>query len=820
MNMNYKKSIWAICILASTSPITHLQAADNIDQLREQGVVLIRSGQVEQGLEQLRTLLNQQPQNQKLIADYIVSTQAHQKLTLADLGYLQNIQVQDFPNYAWLSVVKGQRDLKQFQSAAKWAETFYQQSQQQEWLVWDGVLSAEAGQSAQAKQKLAQINKEQLSPDYLAQMSYAYRVLNMPVEALETAKYALSKQETNPDIQEQYVLALMVNSDYAEAEQYIQTHRLNKSRPNLQHSIKLNEFSQRIQNAIQSQRMLTYRDQGMLAYNKLDQVIADMQRYEAELPEDQAIRRKFYYDYSYALNARQASKQTLATLQKVNIPILEMPAYVRHAAADSYLRLRQPQQAEIYYRSLLLEKNYPNYDVYAGLYYSLVEQEKFKQADQLIVQMDHLLPTFIYSQAKGVNKTTHDDRFEYLALKGLNYAYRNEHAKAQQYFEQLLAQAPNNVSYQNNLALIQRWREKPELSESNLSQLNGVEPIDQATRINHMQNSQALGNIQAWKAQTADLQQRAPLDTGVKLSQKELNDRNRATIQHQTTISRSKSDSRDLLGQLKGSRERDHETRLNSPWFYDNYRAYTTHDYRWSDFDDGEVDDSRIGLGLEWASNRKHASIALSQATDGDRFGAELEWSHWLNDHWNYHLGYNSQADIPLQALDRGFEGESYAVGVDWQQNESRKAGATYQLTDIDDGNTRQEAAAYFMQQIFQAPHHITQATLRGYYGKNDDIEADYFNPESNYSLEVALAHDWMTWRNYDRHFSQHFEASVGTYKQTDFSAKAIYNFYYQHDWQLSRTWKLNYGIGWGVHPYDGDSEERTYGVIGFEGRF
>jgi hypothetical protein len=41
--------------------------------------------------------------------------------------------------------------------------------------------------------------------------------------------------------------------------------------------------------------------------------------------------------------------------------------------------------------------------------------------------MDHLLPTFIYSQAKGVNKATHDDRFEYLALKGLNYAYRNEH---------------------------------------------------------------------------------------------------------------------------------------------------------------------------------------------------------------------------------------------------------------------------------------------------------------------------------------------------------------------------------------------------------
>ncbi|MCO8041993.1 poly-beta-1,6 N-acetyl-D-glucosamine export porin PgaA [Acinetobacter bohemicus] len=817
--MNYKKSIWVTCIIASTSSITCVKAADSIDQLREASVILIRGGQVEEGLSQLSALLAEQPKNQNLLADYIVSAHAYQKLTLADLHHLSNIHIQSFPEYAWLSVIKGQRDLKQFQSAAKWADIFYQRSQQQQWLVWQGVLNAESGQTVQAKQLLAQVKQDQLSPDYLAQMSYAYRLLDMPIEALATAKAALNKQ-VDGDIQEQYILALMANSDYAEAEQYIQNHHLSALRPNLQHSLKLHEFSQRIQNAIQSQRMLTYRDQGMLAYSKLDHVITDMQHYEAALPEDQAIRRKFYYDYSYALNTRQASKQVLAELQKVNLPILDMPAYVRHAAADSYLKLRQPKQAEVYYRSLLSEKNYPDYDVYAGLYYSLIEQEKFKQADQLIVQMDHLLPTFNYSAAKGVNRTTHDDRLEYLGLKGLNYAYRNEHAMAERYFEQLVAQAPNNVSYRNNLALIQRWREKPELSESNLAQLRGVEPVDQATRINHMQNSQALGNIQWWRAQNADLMQRSPLDTGVQLSQKELNDRNRPTIQHQSTLSKSKSDSRDLLVQLKGARERDHQTRLNSPWLYDNYRAYATHDYRWSDFDDGEVDDSRIGLGVEWASNRKHASIALSQTTDGDRFGAELEWSQWLNDHWNYHMAYNSQADIPLQAVRRGFDGQSYNVGFNWQQNESRKAGATYQLTDIDDGNTRQEAAAYFMQQVYQAPHHITQASLRGYYGKNDDIAADYFNPESNYSLELGLAHDWMTWRNYDRHFSQHFEASAGTYKQKDYSADAIYNVYYQHEWQLSRTWKLHYGIGWGVHPYDGDSEERTYGVIGFEGRF
>lgn len=70
-------------------------------------------------------------------------------------------------------------------------------------------------------------------------MSYAYRVLNlMPVEALEIAQDALSKQALNIDIQEQYVLALMANSDYVQVEQYINSHNLSASRPNLIHSVK------------------------------------------------------------------------------------------------------------------------------------------------------------------------------------------------------------------------------------------------------------------------------------------------------------------------------------------------------------------------------------------------------------------------------------------------------------------------------------------------------------------------------------------------------------------------------------------------------
>src|SRR5699024_11204871 len=111
---------------------------------------------------------------------------------------------------------------------------------------------------------------------------------------------------------------------------------------------------------------------------------------------------------------------------------------------------------------------------------------------------------------------------------------------------------------------------------------------------------------------------------------------------------------------LKGNREQDHLTRINSPWFFDNFRSYVDHSIRSAEYDTGKIDDQRIGLGLEWESRRKNANIMLSQSInneqDQDRFGVQVSWSQWLNDHWQYGLGFNSQADIPLQAIKNGNE--------------------------------------------------------------------------------------------------------------------------------------------------------------------
>lgn len=315
-----------------------------------------------------------------------------------------------------------------------------------------------------------------------------------------------------------------------------------------------------------------------------------------------------------------------------------------------------------------------------------------------------------------------------------------------------------------------------------------------------MQNAQALNDITGWRQLNQTLSQTAADDTGVQLSRKELEDRDHFSIRHESYFSESRSDQEQLLNRLKGSEDRTHWTRLNSPWLNEHYQVFVDHQHRQGRYEDGTLDNPRLGLGIAWSKDRKYASLLLSQSLDEDRLGAALDWSHWLNDHWQYQ--------------------QSYRAGFNWQANESRKAGAQFQLTDIDDGNTRQEYQAYFSQQLYQAPHHLSRATLSGYYGKNKPVAVDYFNLESSHSLEFKLEHDWMSWRRYEQHFNQHFELTLGTFGQKNYSSEPIYNLFYRHDWRVSRTWKLHYGIGWGSHPYDGKTEEKTYAVFGFEGRF
>ncbi|PJG68237.1 poly-beta-1,6 N-acetyl-D-glucosamine export porin PgaA [Acinetobacter seifertii] len=791
-----------------------------VDVLREQAIQHYRAGQTQHAVYQLDQLLKQYPHDQKLLADYLI-VMSNEKKDLTKLkDLLVNINYVNFPEYAKLPLIQNFRDFKHFKIAIEWANKLNIQKTIDGCILLS-VLYAESQDTVNAKTLLSKINIKNLNADQLVRIAYAYRLINLPVDALATIEHAYQQQAKSSSILQEYVYDLIAIGAYKKAQQLLQTSEKNQQTVQLQQTLQVSEFSQQVNNAITRYKYLNR--QGLSdteSFTELDSVLEQGQKLQQQIKPEGPNYLRFHYDYLYALDFRGRAKAVLDNFTQLNIPLEKLPAYVRHAIADSYLAEQKPKQAELAYKTLLTEKNYPDMIVYSGLYYSYIEQEKYKEAEQLLTEVDHLIPTYKYSQAKGVDKTSHPDRDDYIVLKGMHLAYANHLEQAEKHFEKTVEQAPANESLINNLARVERWREKPLEAKKTISRLNGIDPIAKDTRINEMQNAQALGDIQTWRKTTQNLVQFYPEDSGVIKSRKELDDRNRATISHSTTWGQSKANNSDSVSGQNGLKDREMETRLNSPWIKDNYRLFAWHQDRYGEYNFGDVHNQRYGVGAEWQANRKALSAILSQSTDGGQAGVRLDWSQWLNDHWQYQLQYNSQADIPLQAIDAGEDGQSYRAVLTWQKDESRQIGASYGLTDISDGNKQQEFSTFWRERLFAAPHHITYGTVRGFFGSNSQDQTAYFSPSSHYSAELNLSHDWVTWREYERSFKQHFEAGVGFYKQADYSTKPTYSLQYQHQWQLSRTWQLNYGIGWQYHPYDGHAEQHAYGIFGFEGRF
>ncbi len=145
----------------------------------------------------------------------------------------------------------------------------------------------------------------------------------------------------------------------------------------------------------------------------------------------------------------------------MNIPLEKLPAYVRHAIADSYLAEQKPKKAEFAYKTLLTEKNYPDMTVYTGLYYSYIEQEKYKEAEQLLAEVDRLIQLSYIVRLRVCDKISHPIVMIILLLQGMHLAYANHLDQAEKHFQKKVEQAPANESLINNLARVERWREKP-----------------------------------------------------------------------------------------------------------------------------------------------------------------------------------------------------------------------------------------------------------------------------------------------------------------------------------------------------------------------
>jgi poly-beta-1,6 N-acetyl-D-glucosamine export porin PgaA len=501
-------------------------------------------------------------------------------------------------------------------------------------------------------------------------------------------------------------------------------------------------------------------------------------------------------------------------LQNANAAI---PPYTRQAAADAYLALRQPQQATPIYTDLIEANPRPSVTLLTGAYYAAIESEQYDLAERWLVQLDHSTPVWLDTPDTTREPEPNWERVEVDQLQVLDAIYRNHHDEGTTAARKLFEKAPRNVGLINTYATALRWRGLPAHAQRQAELAAAYAPEDRQTRTNLANNARDLEQFDRWARLIEPLARTFDQDTTIQRSRAELADRDHFSVSGQASI--GDSDGGDAVD---GSRDRELLLRLNSPWSDNGIRAYAQEYYRWGDYEEGDARFNRPGIGVEWRWARKHAWATLSDdGFSGDEIGIRLGWSQWLNDHWQYELVADSYArETPLRAEREGLQGRLYQGSLTWRQNESRQATLEASLLDISDGNVRSGMNAALTQRIQASAHHLTRAVGSASLSHNSQPGGVYYNPEDTHSVGIALEHDWLTWRDYERSFTQNFELGATSEWETGEGAAAGFDALYGHTWELSRTWSMNYGIGWGSHEYDGEREQRTVGVLGFSGVF
>jgi len=494
------------------------------------------------------------------------------------------------------------------------------------------------------------------------------------------------------------------------------------------------------------------------------------------------------------------------------------PLYVRRAAADAYLAQRQPAKAAELYAQLVDENPRPPVPLSMAYYYALIESERYGDAADLLARLDRNTPIWRYQTGSNrAQRSPNWERMDVDQLMVLDALYRNHEDQAETLSRRLFENAPRSASLANGYATALRWRGKPAEAARITELATAYAPDAKDTRINRANNARDLEHYDVWAAELAPLQRDFPQDTTVRRSAAELHDRDRPSIVGEASYGNSDG------GQaVNGSHDLETRVRMNSPWSDTGWRAYAEHYYRWGDYEGGEARFNRPGIGAEWAWDRKRAWATISDDRfTGDDTGVQVGWSQWLDDHWQYQLMADTYAtETPLRAQRENFQGRFYQGQLNWREDESRSASVSAGVLDIADGNTRTIYDADFSQRIQASAHHLTRAVISGNHVHNSQPGGAYYNPENAESTGLTFEHDWLTWRSYERSLTQNFQIGVNAEWQEDYDAAAGFDALYQHSWELSRTWRINYGIGWGSHEYDGNREDRVFGVLGFSGVF
>lgn len=531
----------------------------------------------------------------------------------------------------------------------------------------------------------------------------------------------------------------------------------------------------------------------------LDQVIA------ATKPSD-PIWKQAQSDRLLALANLNRAGDVVRSFEHLQQVKTDIPDYALLRVADAYLAIHNPERAEGLYRRLAGRMPHDP-DLWSGLAYAQFEREHISSSFATIDRAWKDAPQLLQSKDLRVPQTNELNTafgLQAAAMRG----YADLSYEEQKMLSAMLAAAPANASLNHALAMTYLARGWPLLAGR---QERIADSFEQPDELPTIEDAKILE--QAGKRDCAD----ALLGP---LLRREGN--NPPMIRYLRDRAIERGWQSDVHGGFEwsssrfiGTNSQSSEAHLYSPLIDNRWRAYIHSSGDNGEFQGGGTWRSRgaLGMSFDYARQGFWAEAGADQNPAEAKLGVAAGTNLWFGDHWNLSVKGDTDdlSQVQLITSLQNIRARSVNANLSWRQSDLSSVGAGFVRFLFTDGNQRTIISGSWDQRAWTAPHFLISISPQFWTSWNSrDENRVYFNPRRDASAGALATLRWITWRRYESNFAQQITVFGGPYWQENYGTGVAMNTSYMQNWAINRRFGAFGKVTWNSQPYDGSNDHYT----------
>lgn len=470
----------------------------------------------------------------------------------------------------------------------------------------------------------------------------------------------------------------------------------------------------------------------------------------------------------------------------------DAPYWLRNAAADAYLALHHPAEAETLYRSFAVERA-GEPQPWLGIYWSAIEQRHYGDAAAALVRL---------AKIPGQEQTAEIQR-------GWLLLFQDRTSEGQACFEALFRKFPGDRRVREGLATAYLWQGWPRQGLMSVDEVIARTTLDvprvdnPAARISRAGALAALGDLAAARREADDLVALYPENIHAQRLRRDIRTQLAPEARLEGRYDTSDRGLGEEWNQLEVSAPLGTRARL-SAGAYDS----RSDDQRYSR---GDVRDAYLGVSLRpdrWLSLNAQVDWDINRVFNRSP-AADLRVALLPDDRWRADLGYARGAwrDLPLRARAEGIDANTYDAGLSYTAGTRWDARFGGGRSDLSDGNQRTWGLAAAHLLVRQGPVYKASFGVEVYTSTDSRNDVAYYSPLRDRSASLTHRSEWVTANAPGHRHAFSLLVTAGVYDEQGFAAGPVGGLWLESDWDISGRTALVVGAGARSQLYDGTRE-------------